>query len=232
MRPSNHRGRPVAAADGAPLRWRHARDGSASPRRSRAQGKPVRPAGAEPPILTGMPDETSTTRARGGGRRTQGRRSQGQRSEGQRSEGQRSGGQRRAEPTPEQRRGPSGGAGSHPAPHHLPGAPARRRATRRHRGGDPRPPGRRHRRRDRLGQDDPDPEDLPRARPGPRRGHRPHPAAAHRGTGRRRAALGGARRRARDRCRLPGALHRPEQPRHARQGDDRRHPARRDAARP
>ena len=32
--------------------------------------------------------------------------------------------------------------------------------------------------------------------------------------------------------RLPGALHRPEQPRHARQGDDRRHPARRDAARP
>ncbi len=52
---------------------------------------------------------------------------------------------------------------------HLSRAPARRRAARRHRRGDPRPPGRRHRRRDRVGQDDPDPEDLPRARPRPRR---------------------------------------------------------------
>ncbi len=32
--------------------------------------------------------------------------------------------------------------------------------------------------------------------------------------------------------RLPGPLHRPVEPRHARQGDDRRHPARGDAARP
>ena len=39
-------------------------------------------------------------------------------------------------------------------------------------------------------------------------------------------------RRARRGRRLPGALHRPVERRHPRQGDDRRHPARRDAARP
>ena len=82
---------------------------------------------------------------------------------------------------------PRGPRGDRPADH-LSRAPARRRPARRHRGRDPRPPGRRHRRRDRLGQDDPDPEDLPRARPGPRRRDRPHPAAAHRGARRRRAA--------------------------------------------
>ena len=42
---------------------------------------------------------------------------------------------------------------------------AGQRAPRRPAGGDPRPPGRRRGRRDRLGQDDPAAEDLPRARP-------------------------------------------------------------------
>ena len=49
---------------------------------------------------------------------------------------------------PERRRG-------RPCPAEVPRAPARRRAPRRHRRGDPRPPGRRRGRGDRLGQDDP-----------------------------------------------------------------------------
>ena len=59
----------------------------------------------------------------------------------------------------------------------YPGGPARHRAPRRHRRRDPRPPGRDRRRRDRLGQDHPAAQDLPRAGPRRRRADRPHPAA-------------------------------------------------------
>ena len=55
--------------------------------------------------------------------------------------------------------------------------------------GDPRPPGRRRRGRDRLGQDDAAPEDLPRARARGRRHDRAHAAAPARGAhGRRRGS--------------------------------------------
>ena len=47
---------------------------------------------------------------------------------------------------------------------HFPGRAAGLGAARRHRRGDPRPPGRDRRRRDRLGEDHPAAEDLPRAR--------------------------------------------------------------------
>ena len=138
--------------------------------------------------------------------------------------------------------------GARAARDHLPRRPPGQPAPRRHRRGDPRPPGRGGRRRDRLGQDDPAAEDLSGAgsRPhdvpqgarrqeaSPRRAHRAHPAPSDRGALGRRAD----RRRARAAAgaavggRLPGALHRPHQRRHPRQADDRRHPARRAAARP
>ena len=50
-----------------------------------------------------------------------------------------------------------------PCPAEVPRAPARRRAARRHPRGHARPPGRRRGGRDRLGQDDPAAEDVPRA---------------------------------------------------------------------
>ena len=61
---------------------------------------------------------------------------------------------------------------------------------------------------------------------------RPHPAPADRralGRGADRRGDAGRARRPRG---LPGAVHRPQQRRDAAEGDDRRHPARRDAARP
>ncbi len=81
-------------------------------------------------------------------------------------------------------------------------------------------------------QDDAAAEDPARARSRHQRADRAHAAAPHRRARRRRPRGGGARRRARRRRRLPGALHRPLERADARQGDDRRHPARRDRARP
>ena len=114
---------------------------------------------------------------------------------------------------------------------HLSG-PAGQREARRHRRGDPRPPGGRRRRRDRLGQDHPAAQDLPRTRPRHPRHDRAHPAAparrSHgRATHRRRTAHPARRRR-----RLHRPVHRPGERPHAGQADDRRHPARRDPARP
>ena len=128
------------------------------------------------------------------------------------------------------RRAPPRGAAG--AARHLPARAAGRAAPGRHRGGDPRPPGRRRRGRDRVGQDDPAAQDLPGARPRRRRADRAHPAAAdrrpHGGRADRRGAEGPARRR----DRLLGALHRPGRAVDDGAADDRRHPARRDPARP
>ena len=103
----------------------------------------------------------------------------------------------------------------------------------RHPGRDPGPPGRRHRRRDRLGQDHPAAEDLPGARPRHARHDRPHPAAPDRRPHGRRADRRGARRRAR-RARSATRSGSPTGPASdtAGQADDRRHPAGRDPARP
>ena len=109
---------------------------------------------------------------------------------------------------------------------------AGQRPARGDRRGDPRPPGRDRRRRDRVGQDHADPEDLPRARARRPRTDRPHPAAPDRRAHRGRAHQRRARRRAGRRGRLPGPLHRPRGPHHPGQADDRRHPARRAAPRP
>ena len=110
----------------------------------------------------------------------------------------------------------------------LPG----QRAPRGPAGGDRRPPGRRRGGRDRLGQDHPAAQDLPRARARRARHDRPHPAAPARRAHRRRADRRGARRPARRGGRLRRALQRPLAPRHARAADDRRPAARRDPARP
>ena len=126
-----------------------------------------------------------------------------------------------------ERRAPHRRAACERADDHLP-RPARQRSPRRHRRGDPRPPGGGRRRRDGQRQDDAAAEDPARARPRHQRADRAHAAAPHRRARRRRPRRGGARRRARRRRRLPGALHRPLERAHARQGDDRRHPARRD----
>ena len=127
----------------------------------------------------------------------------------------------------------SASAPCHPGPRaEVPPRAAGRRAQGRHRRGDPRPPGRDRGGGDRVGEDDPAAEDLPRGRPRADRAHRAHPAPADRCTVGGRAHRRGARGRARRRDRLPGALHRPEQRRHPGQGDDRRHPAQRDATRP
>ena len=101
-----------------------------------------------------------------------------------------------------------------------------------HRGRHPRPPGGDRGRGDRLGQDHPDPEDLPGARPRRARPDRAHPAPPDRGPQRRRADRGGDRHAAGGDRGLPGAVHRPLLARHPREADDRRHPARRAAARP
>ena len=93
-------------------------------------------------------------------------------------------------------------------------------------------PGRHRLRRDRLGQDDADSEDLPRARRGVARPDRSHAAAAHRRAQRRHAHREELGTELRRRGRLQGALHRSHQARRLHQADDRRHPARRDAGRP
>ncbi len=114
----------------------------------------------------------------------------------------------------------------------LPGGAAGQRPPGGHRRRDPRPPGRDRRRRDRLREDHPDPEDLPRARPRRARTDRAHPAAPARRAHRRRPHRRGAGHRAGRRRRLEGALHRPRRREHAGQADDRRHPARRADRRP
>ena len=79
---------------------------------------------------------------------------------------------------------------------------------RRHRGRHPRPPGRDRRGRDRLRQDHPAPEDLPRTRPRPRRPDRPHAAPPDRRAHRRRpdrrgTRTGAGRRPSASRCASP-----------------------------
>ena len=115
---------------------------------------------------------------------------------------------------------------------HLSARAAGQPAARRHRRRDPRPPGGRAGRRDRLRQDHPAAEDLPRARPRHGQDDRPHPAAPDRGPVGGRADRRRARHRARRPGRLPGAVHRPDVEAQPGQADDRRHPARRAAARP
>ena len=102
----------------------------------------------------------------------------------------------------------------------------------RDRGGHPRPPGRHRRRRDRLREDDPAAEDLPRARPRCHRPDRAHPASPDRCPDRGRADRRGTGHRTRHDRRLQGAVQRQLQRRDAGQADDRRHPADRDAAGP
>ncbi len=98
--------------------------------------------------------------------------------------------------------------------------------------GHRRAPGGRRRRRDRVGQDHAAAEDLPRARPRHPRHHRAHPAAPARRPHRRPAHRRRTGHAARRRRRLHRPVHRPGQRPHAGQADDRRHPARRDPARP
>ena len=93
--------------------------------------------------------------------------------------------------------------------------------------GHPRPPGGGDRGGDRLGQDDPDTQDLPGARPRGRRADRTHPAAAAGGPHRRRTDRRGAGQPAGGGGRLPGPVHRRVRRRHAGQADDRRHLAER-----
>ena len=119
----------------------------------------------------------------------------------------------------------------------LPAGPAGLCAPRRHRRGDPRPPGGHRRRRDRVGEDHAAAQDLSRARSRgrPRRwgeADRAHPATPDRGPLGGGADRRGARHRARRRRRLPGPLHRPDVEGEPGQADDRRHPARRAPARP
>ena len=108
------------------------------------------------------------------------------------------------------------------------GQPAQGRDRR----GHPRPPGGDHRGGDRLGQDDPDTQDLPGARPRQRRPDRPHPAAAAGRPDGRRTDRRGARQPAGRGGRLPGPVHRRVRRRHAGEADDRRHPAERARPRP
>ncbi len=130
-------------------------------------------------------------------------------------------------------RGRGGQAGRRrDAGHHLSGPAARLRPARGHRSGDPGPPGRDRGRRDRLRQDDADPQDRARAGARSRGPDRPHAAPPPRRAHRRGAHRRGARYPARRRRGLPGAVHRPVQRRDAGQGHDRRHPARPDPARP
>ena len=115
---------------------------------------------------------------------------------------------------------------------HLPAGAAGQRGARTTARGDPRPPGRRRRRRDRLGQDDAAAEDLPRAGARRARRDRPHAAAPDRGAHGRRAdrATSWASQLG-ERGRLRGALQRPLARGHARAADDRRPAARRDRSR-
>ena len=114
----------------------------------------------------------------------------------------------------------------------LPAGAAGQPAEGRDRRGHPRQPGGHRRGRDRLGQDHAAAEDLPGAWPRRHRPDRAYPAPADRGAHRGRADRRGARHRGRRGGRLQGAVHRQVQRRHLRQGDDRRHPAGRDAAGP
>ena len=134
-------------------------------------------------------------------------------------------------PSRHEGRGPGRAAGGDAADHlsaRAAGQPAQGRNRPRH----PREPGRDHRGGDRLGQDDPDPQDLPRARPGRQRADRPHPAAPAGGPDGGRADRRGAGQPARPDRRVPGAVHRCVSRRHADQADDRRHPADRAGPRP
>ena len=123
------------------------------------------------------------------------------------------------------------------APRALPQAPvdaalADRARSRTHRRADPRAPGGRDRRRNRLGQDHAAAEAVPGRRPRRGRHDRLHPAAPDRGA-RGGAARGrGAADAAGRRGRLPGALQRQRRRRHRDQVHDRRHPAGRDPVRP
>ena len=121
-----------------------------------------------------------------------------------------------------------GGAGDH-----LPGGAAGQPAQGRHRRGDPRPPGRDRRRRDRLGQDHPAARRSAWSSAAGVRGlighTQPRRIAARTVAERIAEELGTDARR---RGRLQGPVHRPGRRRHAGQADDRRHPARRDPARP
>ncbi len=128
------------------------------------------------------------------------------------------------------------GAADRPArgqcPHdHVPRAAAGVAASRRDRRGHPRPPGRDRGRRDGLGEDDPAAQDLHGAGSGRAGDDRPHPAPAAGGPHGGRPHRRGAGRRAWWGHRVRRALHRPGRRRHAREADDRRHPAGRAAAR-
>ncbi|CAJ3911325.1 Uncharacterised protein [Burkholderia pseudomallei] len=119
---------------------------------------------------------------------------------------------------------------------HVCRKPARVGQARRDRARDRRSPGRDRLRRDGLGQDHPVAEDLPGARPRPRRGRRgpdrPHAAAPARGVVDGPPDRRGARHAVRRGGRLQGALHRQPRPGRLGQADDGRDPARRDADRP
>ena len=108
---------------------------------------------------------------------------------------------------------------------YLPRRPAGLRPARRHRQGDPGKPGDHRVGRDRLRQDHPAAEDLPRTRARPEGPDRPHPAAPDRRVVDRQADRAGTRLAAGRARRLQGALHRHLAAGRLGQADDRRYPA-------
>ena len=110
----------------------------------------------------------------------------------------------------------------------VPPRPSDHCATPRDRGCRRTPPGGGRPRRDRLRQDDPAPEDLPRRGAGGGGLDRPHPAAADRDAERGRPHRARAGRAGGGGGRVQGPLPRRGRPRYVRQGDDGRDPRGRD----